>query len=136
MSNRGKRAQYRCGITRLGAECEEVASEVLVRVRMWVQGLGQGRAAVQCAAVQSGYAVRACVGAVELSVTGVERCVQGFKIVWGGQCIGVCTCAHEVCSAGQVLGGTDGETDGLCCRFGGPGLLSAQEGQSREIEVS
>jgi hypothetical protein len=103
---------------------------------MWVQGLGRGWAAVQCAAVQSGYAVKACVGAVELSVSGVQRCVQGFKIVWGGLCVGVRTCAHGVCSAGQVLGGTDGETDGLCCRCGGPGLLSAQEGQSTRIEVS
>ena len=72
VSNRGKRAQYSCGTTRLGAECEEVASEVPVRVRMWVQGLGRGWAAVQCAAVQSDYAVKACVGAAKLSVTGVQ----------------------------------------------------------------
>ena len=102
---------------------------------MWVQELGRGRAAVQCAAVQSGYAVKACVGAVELSVAGMHWCVQGFEIVWGGLCIGVCTRAHAVCSAGQVLGGTDGENDGLCCRCGGPGLLSTQEGQSTRSEI-
>ena len=61
-----------CGTTRLGAVCEGGGSGVPVRVRMWVQGLVRGRAAVQCAAVQSGYAVKACVGAVELSVTGVQ----------------------------------------------------------------
>ena len=37
-------------------------------------------------------------------------------------------------SAEQVLGDTDGETDGLCCRCGGPGILRAQEGQSTSIE--
>ena len=34
VSNRGNRAQYSCGTTRLGAECEEVVLEVPVRVRM------------------------------------------------------------------------------------------------------
>ena len=75
--------------------------------------------AVCCAAMQSGCAVKACDGAVELSVIGVQWCVQGLKIVWGGLCVGVCTCAHGVCSAEQVLGGTDGETDGLVVDVGG-----------------
>jgi len=51
---------------------KRIWSTKMVRVRMWVQGLGRGRAAVQCAAVQSDYAVKACVGAAKLSVAGVQ----------------------------------------------------------------
>ena len=89
----------------------------MVRVRMWVQGLGRGRAAVQCAAVQSDYAVKAVSGQRSSGNRGAMMCA-GLQIVWGGLCVGVCTRAHKVCSAGQVLGGTDGGTDGLCCRCG------------------
>ena len=54
--------------------------------------------------------------------------------MWGGLYTAVCTCAHRVHSAEQVFGDTDGETDGLCCRCGRPGLLRAQEGQSKIFE--
>ena len=54
--------------------------------------------------------------------------------MWGGLYTVVCTCAHRVLWAEQVFGDTDGETDGLCCRCGGPGLLRAQEGQSKRSE--
>ena len=47
----------------------------------------------------------------------------------------VCTCVHRVHSAGQIFGDTDGETDGLCCRCGGPGLPRAQEGQSTRLKT-
>ena len=51
---------------------KRIWSTNMIRVRMWVQGLGRGWAAVQCAAVQSDYAVKACVGAAKLSVAGVQ----------------------------------------------------------------
>ena len=46
----------------------------------------------------------------------------------------MCTRAHRVHSAEQVFGDIDGETDGLCCPCGRPGLLRAQEGQSKRFE--
>ena len=52
----------------------------------------------------------------------------------GEDCIGCVYCAHRVHSAEQVFGDTDGETDGLCCRCGRPGLPRAQEGQSKVFE--
>ena len=55
--------------------------------------------------------------------------------MWGGLYTAVCTCAHRVHSAEQVFGDTDGETDGLCCRCGRPGLLRAQEGQSKRLKT-
>ena len=47
-------------------------------VGMWVQGLGQGRAAIHGAAEQGCLAVMAqdCVGVVEVSTAGVLLCVQ------------------------------------------------------------
>ena len=51
------------------------------------------------------------------------------RIVYG--CV---YCAHRVHSAEQVFGDTNGETDGLCCRCGRPGLPRAQEGQSKVFE--
>ena len=48
-------------------------------VRMWVQGLGRGWIAVQCAAVQGGCAVKARVGAVELSVAGCNGVCRASK---------------------------------------------------------
>ena len=65
-------------------------------VRMWVQGLGRGWAAVHRAAGQGRSAVMAqdCVGVVELSAAGVQRCVQRLSIMWGRtvySCVHLCT---------------------------------------------
>ena len=102
---------------------------------MWVQGLGRGWAAVQCAAVQSDYAVKACRGSEALGNRGAMMCAGLQNRVGGIDFVWVCALVHTGVPAGQVLGGTDGETDGLCCRCGGPGLLSTQEGQSTRSEV-
>ena len=50
---------------------------------------------------------------------------------WEEDWVQLCALVHTGCTRqDRFLGGTDGETDGLCCRCGGPGLLRAQEGQS------
>ena len=105
-----------------------------------VQGLGRGWAAVCGAAGLGCFAVMAqndakglilcrgggALGNSRMHAEGLNRV---GRIVYG--CV---YCAHRVHSAEQVFGDTDGETDGLCCRCGRPGLLRAQEGQSKMFE--
>ena len=71
---------------------------------MRVQGLGRELATVCGAAGLGCFAVMAqhCVRVVELSAAAMQRCVQRLRIVQGGLCTIVCTCAHRVHSAGQV----------------------------------
>ena len=105
-----------------------------------VQGLGRGWAAVCGAAGLGCFAVMAqndakglilCQGGGALgnSRMHAEGLNRVGRIVYG--CV---YCAHRVHSAEQVFGDTDGETDGLCCRCGRPGLPRAQEGQSKIFE--
>ena len=47
----------------------------------------------------------------------------------------LCALVHTGCTRQNRFGDTDGETDGLCCRCGGPGLLRAQEGQSTRLKT-
>ena len=105
-----------------------------------VQGLGRGWAAVcgaaglGCFAVMTQNDAKGLIlcrggGALGNSRMHAEGLNRVGRIVYG--CV---YCAHRVHSAEQVFGDTDGETDGLCCRCGRPGLPRAQEGQSKIFE--
>ena len=74
-----------------------------------------------------------CRGGGALGNSGARMHAEGLNRV-GRIVYGCVYCAHRVHSAEQVFGDTDGETDGLCCRCGRPGLLRAQEGQSKRFE--
>ena len=66
-----------------------------------------------------------------------QRCKDacGGSESCGEDCIRLCVLVHTGCTRQNRFGDTDGETDGLCCRCGGPGLLRAQEGQSRRLKT-
>ena len=57
---------------------------------------------------------------------GSESCGQDY--------VQLCALVHTGCTRQNRFGDTDGETDGLCCRCGGPGLPRAQEGQGKRSE--
>ena len=104
---------------------KRIWSTNMMRVRMRVQGLGRGWAAVCGAAGLGCFAVMAqyCVGVVELSIgsSGARMHAEGLNRV-GRIVYGCVYCAHRVHSAEQVFGDTDGET----------GLLSMWETRTPE----
>ena len=61
---------------------------------------------------------------------GTRSAIFGHLFQQNNVTSGMFTCAHKVHSAGQILRGTDGKTDRLCCQCGGPELLRAQGDQS------